>query len=312
MSGLRLFLPLLLLCAPTALWPQAPIRVDVNLVNVAFTLRDARGALATDLTRDDFEILEDGVPQKISFFARSADTPLTLGLVMDMSGSQDPYMKRHHRDLDAFLQQVMAPRDRAFLVCFGNHIRLVSDDTADSKDLLDRLTRFEKGERAFPEFARGDVRELGTAFYDSIFYSIREKLSGPTPGRRALLLFSDGEDNSSAHHMLDAIEAAQAGDVPLYSLRYTESRGKQLTARNKYGIRVMDRLAQETGGAHFDAREGDLREWFRQIGAELRAMYELAYPSSNPARDGAFRKIVIRPKKDGYTVRAKTGYFARP
>jgi Ca-activated chloride channel family protein len=205
----------------------------------------------------------------------------------------------------------MQPRDRAFLVCFGNHIRLVADYTAGSADLLDRLTRFEKGDRGFPEFARDDIRELGTGFYDAIYYPIREKLAD-APGRRALLVFSDGEDNSSAHHMLDAIEAAQADDVRLYALRYTESHRGQLSARNKYGIRVMDRLAKETGGGHFDAREGDLRVWFRQIGEELRATYELAYPSTNLDRDGTFRKIVIRPRKEGYTVRAKTGYYGRP
>lgn len=291
---------------------QEPIRVDVNLVNVAFTVRDAGGALAPNLTRDDFEVFEDGVPQKISFFARSTDVPLTLGLVMDMSGSQEHSMKPHHRDLEAFLRKVVEPRDRAFLICFGNHLRLVADYTESPAALLDGLTRFEKGDRRFPEFAGEEIRELGTAFYDSIYYSVRERLAGSASGRRVLLIFSDGEDNSSAHHLLDAIEEAQAEDVRLYALRYTETRGKQLTARNKYGIRVMDRLARETGGAHYDAREGDLRKSFGQIGEELRAMYEFAYPSTNPVRDGTFRKIVIRPKPQGLTVRAKTGYFAKP
>jgi Ca-activated chloride channel family protein len=194
---------------------QEPIRVDVNLVNVAFTVRDAKGNLATDLTRDDFEVLEDGVPQKISYFARSADVPLTLGLVMDMSGSQQAFMKPHRRDLGTFLKEVMEPRDRAFLVCFGNHIRVVADLTPQPSNILDGLTSFEKGERKFPEFDGNEIRELGTAFYDALFLSIRERMRVQSSGRRVLLVFSDGEDNASAHHMMEVIEAAQTDDVRL-------------------------------------------------------------------------------------------------
>lgn len=85
-----------------------------------------------------------------------------------------------------------------------------------------------------------------------------------------------------------------------------------MTARNKYGIRVMDRIASETGGAHVDAQTTDPHTYFRQIAEELRTSYELAYYPSNPLKDDAFRKLVIRPKQDGLTVRAKPGYFARP
>jgi Ca-activated chloride channel homolog len=289
-----------------------PIRVDVSLVNVGFTVRDVRGVLVPNLTADDFEVLEDGVAQKIAFFGRSGEVPLTLGLVMDVSGSQEHFMKPHHRDLETFLKEVMSPRDRAFMVAFGNHIRLVCDYTDTPSDLLEGLRSFEKGNRRYPEFAPEDERELGTAFYDSIYYSVKERLAASSSGRRALLMFSDGEDNSSAWDMMDAIEAAQSEDVRLYTLRYTQNRPDRLNSRNKYGIRVMDRIAFETGGTHYDAREGELRNWFRQIADELRATYELAYHSTNPVRDGSFRKLVIRPKSEGLIVRAKTGYRARP
>jgi Ca-activated chloride channel homolog len=309
---------LLLLGFPQRSLPQAdkaqkPIRVDVSLVNVGFTVRDARGNLAGNLTADDFEVFEDGAAQKISFFGRSADVPLTLGLVVDVSGSQEHFMKSHHRDLEVFLKEVMGPRDRAFLVGFGNHVRLLSDYTDSPPEVLENLRAFEKGERHYPEFAGDEERVLGTAFYDAIYYSVKERLSESASGRRVLLIFSDGEDNSSAWDMMDAIEAAQSEDVRLYSLRYTETgRHGRLNARNKYGIRVMDRIANETGGAHYDAGEGDLKNWFRQISDELRATYELAYHSTNPNRDGSFRKVVIRTKAAGFTVRTKTGYYAHP
>lgn len=291
---------------------EQPFRVDVSLVNVGFTARDARGALALDLNKDDVEVFEDGVPQKVAFFARSSDVPLTLGLVLDASGSQASFMKPHHRDLEAFVKAVLDPRDRAFLVCFGNHVRLVADFTGSARDLLDGLSRFEKNPRGLPEFAPEEERSGGTAFYDAIWHSVTGRLAKAQSGRRALLIFSDGEDNSSAHDYVDAVEEAQAADVRLYALRYTDAKGSRLNARNKYGVRVMDRLARETGGTHYDAREGDLRKWFQEIGEELRATYELAYQSTNPARDGTFRKVVVRVTRPGVKVRARTGYYAAP
>ena len=289
---------------------QPHIRVDVNLVNVAFSVRDARGGLSTNLTRDDFEALEDGVPQKIAFFARSGDVPLTLGLIVDFSGSQDHFLKPHHRDLQTFLKDVMGPRDQAFLVCFGNHLRLVSELSGSITQLIDGLQQFDHKHRDFPELGPPDEdRESGTAFYDSIYYSITEKLATVATARKALILFGDGEDNSSSHHMMDAIEAAQSHDVLVYAIRYTQRSHRRLTARNKYGTSVMARVARETGGADYDALASNLGSSFQQIGEELRSLYELAYVTTNPVRDGSFRKIVIRSKQSGFTVRSKTGYY---
>src|ERR1700730_6974866 len=106
---------------------QEPIHVAVNLVSVAFSARDAHGTLVENLTKDDLEVFEDAVPQKIAYFAKSTDIPLTLGLILDISGSQDHFLKQHEQDLEVFLQEVLGPKDRAFLVCFGNHIRVVGD-----------------------------------------------------------------------------------------------------------------------------------------------------------------------------------------
>jgi len=303
-------LALLLTLLAVASYSQEPVRVKVNLVNVSFSVRDSRGALVENLTKDDFEVLEDAVSQKIAFFSRSSDVPLTLGLIVDASGSQDHFSKQHKHDLEVFLQDLLGPKDRVFMVCFGNHLRLVSDFTQSSAQILDGLNRFEHGDVHFPELGPKESRDLGTAFYDSIFYSVTEKLAKEN-GRRALLIFSDGEDNSSSHDMMTAIEAAQSANVMLFSIRYTEKAHGKLTARNKYGISVMERIAKETGGAVFDAEVVDPHTYFRQIGEELRSSYDLAYYPSNPIKDDSFRKIVIRPKQDGLKVRSKTGYFSR-
>ena len=111
---------------------QKPLQVKVNLVNVAFTARDARGALVGSLTKDDVELYEDAAPQQIEFFARSTDLPLTLALIVDASASQEHFDKQHRKDLEIFLREVLGPKDRAFMVCFGNHLRLVSDYTNSS------------------------------------------------------------------------------------------------------------------------------------------------------------------------------------
>ena len=301
---------LLLLVLLPAWWArcvaQESIRVDVNLVTVAFSVRDASGGLVDNLTKDDFEVAEDAAPQKIAFFAKSVDVPLTLGA----SGSQEHFAKQHENDLKAFLKEALGPHDRAFLVGFGNHVRLVSDLSTSGEEMMESWRLYDKDSRRFPELGPKEDRDLGTAFYDSIYYPVTEKLASEN-GRRALLLFSDGEDNSSSHDMMTAIEAAQNANVVIFAIRYTEKKHGKLTARNQYGVRVMDRIARETGGMHIDAEQTDPHTYFRQIAEELRTSYELAYYPKNAAKDDTFRKVVVTVKRPGLTVRSKTGYFSR-
>jgi Ca-activated chloride channel family protein len=217
-----------------------------------------------------------------------------------------------------FLKEVLGPKDRAFLVTFANHIRLVSDFSPSGAEIIERMKEYKerdkgkdkKKHREFPELGPIESRDLGTAFYDSIYYSVTEKL-GRENGRRALLVFSDGEDNSSSHDMMTTIEKAQAENVVVYAIRYTEKQHGNLTARNKYGTSVMGRIAKETGGAHIDSEVTDPHTYFRQIAEELRTSYELGYYPTNSDKDETFRKIVIRPKQAGVKVRTKTGYFSR-
>jgi Ca-activated chloride channel family protein len=294
---------------PVCLAQQEPaIHVNVRLVDVAFTVRDTQGKLVTNLTKDDFEVLDDGQSQPISFFARGEELPLSLGLIIDVSGSQEHFMKPHEHDLGVFLESVLSPRDRAFLICFGNHLRLAADFSASGSELIDGLRQLEKHD--VPEIGPREYRAGGTAFYDALFYATTLKLAHVDQGRRALIIFSDGEDNSSAHNMLDTIEAAQTENVVVFGIRYTETRKGEWTARNKYGNSVMARISRDTGGSDFDAQADDLRASFREIGEQLRSSYELAY-HANGAADGTLHKLAIRARQRGYTVRAKAGYFSR-
>jgi Ca-activated chloride channel family protein len=298
---------------PSLCLAQPDFRADVHLVNISFSVRDSRGRLVSGLTKDDLEVMEDGVPQKIAFFARSEDVPLTLGLVVDASPSQRSFLKSHEKDLRTFLHAALAPKDRAFLVAFGNHIRLVTDYSTPDRDLAAALTGYDhlKDVSEYPELGPKEIRTEGTAFYDAIYYATVQMLANAEGRRKALIIFSDGEDNSSAHHMLDAIEAAQTDNVLLFCVRYTEVHNQRLTGRNKYGMGVMARIAKETGGADFDARDEGLAENFKAIGEQLRSAYELGYHSGNTADDDTFHKISIRPKDASLTVKAKTGYYAK-
>jgi VWFA-related protein len=312
---------------------QQPIRVRTNLVNVGFTARNPRGALVDSLTENDISLFEDGVQQKIAYLKRSVDAPLTLGLIVDGSGSQEKVAKEHQKDLGIFLKDVLGPKDRAFLVYFGNHLRLLSDYSQSSEELMVRYEEYMKtdGKSSFhifsssgpknnkknadepkiPELGPEEDRVAGTAYFDAIYYSVVEKLAQET-GRRALIIFSDGEDNSSEYDQMSAIEAAQSADVLIFTIRYTEPEKKgQLSARNKYGVRVMARVAKETGGADFDARKMDPHEYFKQIGEELRSMYEAGYYSTNSDKDETFRKVMVKPTIEGVKIRSKPGYYAR-
>jgi Ca-activated chloride channel homolog len=292
--------------------PTAPaFRSDVHLINVAFTVRNDKGVFVTDLNKDDFEVFDDGVPQTIAFFARGDDLPLSLGLIADVSESQKRFLKQHDHDLKTFLKSALTPRDTAFLLCFGNHLRIASDFSASPQDILDGVQHFDRQIGSLPELGPPELRFEGTAFYDALYYATTEKLATSDSSRRAIIVFSDGEDNSSAHHMLDVMEAAQTENVGIFCVRYTETHKGKLTSRNKYGMRVMARISRETGGADFDAQHDDLKKSFHEIGEQLRSTYELAYHSTKPARDGTFHKLIVRSKRADLTVRAKTGYFSR-
>jgi Ca-activated chloride channel family protein len=290
---------------------EAPaIKTTVNLVGVSFTARDGRGELVENLTKDDVEVLEDGKLQTIAHFAKSVDEPLTLGLIIDGSPSQEKFYREHEKDLEIFLKSVLGPKDKVFLLGFGNHLRLVNDFSGNGKDFVANLKVYEKHSERFPEIGDVEYRESGTAFYDSIYFSVREKMENEN-GRRALLVFSDGEDNSSSHDEMTAIEEAQRANVMVYTIRYTQPmKHGELSARNKYGIRVMDRVAKETGGSSFDATEMKPKEYFARIAEELRTSYYVGYYPKDAMKDEGFRKITIRAKTDGVKIRAKTGYFA--
>lgn len=287
------------------------IQVETHLIDTTLSVRDADGHIVSGLTKEDFTVVEDGVPQKIRFFAHDTQLPLSIGLIIDASGSQEKFVKEHQKDIETFLHQVLEPTDQAFALCFGNRLRLVSDSTASASDIMDRIRSFNDGNRDFPEIGPREERKLGTALYDAIYFSVTERLAAIHQRRKVLLIFSDGEENSSEHDLIDAIAAAQNADVLIYAIRYTELKHGQMDARDRYGVRALDHLTTQTGGKSFDFHETKLKRDFNEIAGDLRSLYDLAYQSTNPTRDGTYRKVVIQATRPGLTVRARNGYYAR-
>jgi Ca-activated chloride channel homolog len=287
------------------------LQVETHLIDTTLSVHDAEGRIVTGLTRDDFTVVEDGVPQKIRFFAHDNQLPLSIGLIIDESGSQEKFVKEHEKDIEAFLHQVLEPNDQAFALCFGNHLRLVSDSNSSAPAIMDGIRSFDKGNMEFPEIGPKEERELGTALYDAVFYSITEKLAAIHQRRKVLVVFSDGEENSSEHDLLDSIEAAQNADVLIYAIRYTELKHGKMDARDRYGVRALDHLTTQTGGKTFDFHATNLKQAFAEIAGDLRSFYDLAYQSTNPTRDGTYRKVVIQATRPGLSIRARTGYYAK-
>ena len=290
--------------------PEFRLQVNSRLISTTLTVRDAKGRLVTNLPQTAFHIKEDGIDQTVRYYASQRELPLSIALIVDASGSQDKFVKEHEHEIEDFLKEVMEPRDRAFAICFGNHLRLVSDWTSTPGEIIESVHRFNKGERNFPELGPKEERELGTAVYDAVYFSITEKMEAEREHRRVLILFSDGEENSSEHDLIDAITAAQGADTLVYALRTTENKEKKMNARDRYGMRVLDHLTEATGGQSFDIRKESSKEIFASIAADLKSLYEIGYYSNNPAQDRRFRKVTITAG-EGMVVKAREGYAPR-
>ncbi|MGH9518297.1 MAG: VWA domain-containing protein, partial [Terriglobales bacterium] len=229
---------------------QQVFHATTNLVNVRFTAWDAAGLIVNDLKPDELQVSDDGIPEKIAFFNHSQTLPLAIGIVVDISGSQSHFGKQHEQDLTKFLQAILRPGDRAFLVYFDDVIRVISEPAPVAATLLWNLQHFSE-KYAYRELGPKLDRDGGTALFDAVADGAQELL-GRESGQRVLLLYSDGMDNSSAADEMTVVAAAQKSDVVIYTIRYTADR--KFNARDQYGVKVMDRLAAETGGLSFDAR----------------------------------------------------------
>lgn len=300
---------------PSGAAPQETvIRVEVDVVNVYFTVRDGKGRLVNDLGKDDFELYEDGKRQEIRYFSRESDLPLTLGLLVDVSRSQERLIEQEKRAAEQFFARVLRKQDLAFLISFGPDVVLELDLTNSQRLLRAALEGLRV--RVDPTgLYRGPVptvaKPRGTVLFDAVYLAAREKLAAEV-GRKALVLITDGVDVGSRVKLADAIEAAQKADAIIYSVYFFDPsayRGIWVGASDR-DLRTM---SEETGGRLFRvSRNTTLAAIFDEIEQELRSQYSLGYTPSNAVRDGKFRRIEIRTRRKDLRVQARKGYYAVP
>jgi VWFA-related protein len=293
-----------LLAAPSLLAQDPVIKVDVQLVNVTYTVRNKQGGLVGNLSKDDFTLFEDGKPQEIRNFQLDTDLPLTIGLLLDISGSMYNIIESGRGAAAQFFRQVLRPKDLAFLISFASEMELVQDLTS-SASLLERGLREVKPVRPTRVMTQGPVPTTarGTRLYDAVYLAAEEKLKTEA-GRKVIVLLTDGADQGSVYKPAEALKQAHLADCVIYSLFYYEP---------YYGSdeSALKKLSGDTGGRVIDvARRGNLELAYKQLQEEMRSQYSLAYSPTNSNRDGAFRKIEIKPRDSSLKVQARRGYYA--
>lgn len=287
------------------------IKVDVNLVNLLFSVRDKKGALIPDLTKDDFTVYEDGKQQEIRNFARETDLPLTLGLLVDVSRSQENLIGVEKQAAAQFFQQVLRPKDMAFLISFGAEAELLQDST-NSAVLLRQGLEDLRLSGGLTGLHPGPVPTIskpkGTIMFDAVYLAAAEKLRHEV-GRKAIILITDGVDMGSHYDVHQAIEAAQKSDAIIYSIQYMDRGSYGYFGVSDSGLKKM---SEETGGRLFRVdRKTSLDDIFREIQNEMRSQYVVTYTPSDSGRQGDFRKVEIRPVRKDLKVQARKGYYPK-
>ncbi len=271
------------------------IILDVTRVNILFTVTDRKGRFITNLTRDDFEVLENKRPQKILEFTAESDLPLRIALLLDTSNSVRPRFRFIQEAAIEFLNAVMRPGyDKAMVVSFDTTVELVADLTEDVEKLAAAIRELRPGG--------------GTSLYEAIYFACRDKLMQEQPRhkfRRAMVILSDGEDNQSRVTRDQALEMAQKADVVTYTISTNISRV------DTDGDKVLKYLSSETGGlALFPFRVEDLAQSFENIANEMRHQYNIFYRPEPLRTDGQYQPVDVRVKnRRDLVVRARKGYY---
>jgi len=295
--------------APPQEPPQAPgtIQVQTTVVNVFATVRDRHNGVVPDLTKDDFKVYEDGVEQKVAYFTKEVDMPLSMAILMDTSGSMQQILNAEQDAASRFVHEVMHKKDEALVMSFDTDVNLLADFTEDP-GVLSRAIRRATINAAGPMITPGTVpmgSGGGTNLYDAIYLACHDELSSEA-GRKAIVILTDAEDTGSKMTEQDAIESAQRADSVIHILLITDPR-----ATEGYGPGVASRMTQDTGGRVVNVRsEKSLEKAFDLITEELRSQYVLGYSSTNTKRDGTFRKIKVEVNRPDVKVLARKGYYA--
>jgi Ca-activated chloride channel homolog len=286
------------------------VKLGTQLVTVPFNVTDKKNRYINDLGKDDVEVFEDNKEQQVFSFERQTDLPITIAMLIDISGSQEWTLPEEKAAGQRFFRRVLRPRkDLAAVVTFEHDSVLLQDLTSDVDKLLRALDEVRLPAQTATMGRRGGTPPINnsgvgsTAMFDSI-YSVSSELLRREAGRRVIILVTDGQDTSSSVKMREAIERTWRSEIIVYSIGIGGPMGVDSG--------TLKKIAAETGGrAFFPRNENDLDAAYQQIDEDLRSQYILAYTPANPARDGSFRIIQVKVKNQrDLTVRHRKGYFA--
>jgi Ca-activated chloride channel family protein len=291
----------LLFLPPAGAQPESgSFRVDVELVNVVATVKDAGGSLVADLEKDDFTVLAEGVPQQIAVFERQTGRPLSVTLLFDSSLSVAKELRFEQEAALRFVRSLLSagghPDDRIAVYKFSGFVDLLADFTAS-------LARLERALFSIKP-------ENGTSLYDAL-YLASERLAN-REGRRVIIVVTDGGDTTSNTGFAKALEIAQRAEAAVYSIivvPITSDAGRNLGGEN-----ALRTISGSTGGVWFRQHaEKDVDQAFRRIERDLRIQYLLGfYPRGLPASRGRFRRLDVKVRRPDLQVLARNGYYAAP
>jgi VWFA-related protein len=304
--------------------PVATFKQTVNLVDLFFTVKDKSGSLVPHLTRNQCTVMEDKAPQTLKNFVAETNQPLTLGILLDTSGSQQRVLPLEQQAGSQFLEQVLRSKDEAFLLSFDVNVDLLQDFTnsphmlARAMDKAEINTAGGNGAAGIPGLGGGPVPTVGdpkgTLLYDAIYLAATEKLNQET-GRKAMIVLTDGEDEGSRTKIGEAIAAAQRSNVIVYVILIADRAMYWSQGEGYYGYGYAKKISDETGGRLIDVGNNGakLQAAFQQIQDELRTQYQASYTPSNEKQDGTFRRIAVDCRGDNgdnLKVQVRKGYYA--
>jgi VWFA-related protein len=313
--------------APVSHAPAAPeedrsvatFKLQVNLVDVFFTVKDKNNNLVPHLNKNDCSIFEDKQPQTFKSFIAENNLPLTLGILLDTSGSQQRVLPLEQEAGSRFLERVLKAKDEAFLLSFDVNVDLLQDFTNSPRLLSHAMNKAEintaggNGAAGIPGAGGGTVPTIGdpkgTLLYDAIYLAANEKLTQES-GRKAMIILTDGDDQGSRTKITEAIAAAEKSNAMIYVILIADTGFYGGWGYNGYS--AADKMTKETGGRLINVGNNGkkLEEAFAQIEDELRTQYAATYTPTNAKMDGTFRHLSLECHGDGLKVQVRKGYFA--
>ena len=285
---------------------DATFSADVKVVNVLASVRNKKNEIVKDLTKDDFVLLENNRPQTIRYFSKETDLPLTVGLMVDTSMSQQKVLESERTASFRFIDQVLREtKDKVFVMQFDLAVMLRQPLTSSRRQLQEILPYVDTPTRKELMMQTGG----GTLLYDAVVEASNTVLKAQA-NRKAMIVLSDGVDFGSTATLNDAVEAAQRADTLIYSILFSDESYPSFGGPN--GRAVLQKLSKDTGASFFEvSKKQNIEQIYAAIEEELRSQYNLGFVSDRPNEISEFRALKVTTRQKGLAVQARERYWAK-